>query len=48
MTYQQYLDQLQAAGSKSRIADILRLAATDPDLSGAEFVDLFHMVCPKE
>lgn len=43
MTYQQYLDQLQAAWSKSRIADILRLAARDPDLSGAEFVDLFHM-----
>jgi hypothetical protein len=48
MTYQQYLDQLQAAGSKSRRADILRLAARDPDLSNAEFVDLVHMVYPKE
>ena len=48
MTYQQYLDQLQAAGSKSRRANILRLAARDPDLSGAEFVDLVHMVYPKE
>ena len=47
MTYQQYLDQLQAAGSKSRRADILRLAARDPDLSGAEFVDLVHMVYPE-
>lgn len=47
MTYQQYLDQLQAAGSKSRRADILRLASRDPDLSGAEFVDLVHMVYPK-
>lgn len=48
MTYQQYLDQLQAAGSKSRRADILRLAARDPDLSGAEFVDLVHMVYPDD
>ena len=47
MTYQQYLDQLQAAGSKSQRADILRLAARDPDLSGAEFVDLVHMVYQK-
>ena len=47
MTYQQYLDQLQAAGSKGRRADILRLAARDPDLSAAEFVDLVHMVYPE-
>lgn len=48
MTYQQYQDQILAAESKSARADILRLAARDPDLSGAEFVDLVHMVYPKE
>lgn len=47
MTYREYLDKLQAAESKSARADILRLAARDLDLSGAEFVDLVHMVYPK-